>query len=389
MQTIKDLFDLSKQLKDAELLFNSLKMDLESTYSQWKGAKIQLQSHYAMTEHDAWLFERSLGIGGSDIGALLGFSPYNTPYQLWQDKCLGINDFQGNNFTKWGNLLESVVAQNFAESFGVKILQSPPSFAGFINRATWLRANIDFDIPNSVCMGEVKTASGESKQNWGVGIEPSDVTFENIGGNVVICNTDESLSFIETIQDCEFPLAYFCQMQYYMMLKSKAYCFLTVLIGGNDERHYLIRANKDFQDLIYYRATYFMFHNVIGNQEPLKTPWEQMLDFIAFDHSGEVNVLDNDGLKETLINLNKLNEKYSEIGKVKKSMEQEIKMIIGEQTSIVDSGDTLATWNTQERIGIDKELLEDLHPEIFEEVKTETKLRVLRLSKKFLKQEEE
>ena len=33
-----------------------------------------------------WLQARKLGIGGSDVAAILGLSKYKSPYQLWLDK---------------------------------------------------------------------------------------------------------------------------------------------------------------------------------------------------------------------------------------------------------------------------------------------------------------
>ncbi|WP_410960483.1 YqaJ viral recombinase family protein, partial [Salmonella sp. SAL4361] len=35
---------------------------------------------------DQFLAGRKKGIGGSDVAAILGFSPYKSPYQLWLDK---------------------------------------------------------------------------------------------------------------------------------------------------------------------------------------------------------------------------------------------------------------------------------------------------------------
>ena len=33
-----------------------------------------------------WLKERQKGIGGSDVAAILGMSPWRTPYQVWEEK---------------------------------------------------------------------------------------------------------------------------------------------------------------------------------------------------------------------------------------------------------------------------------------------------------------
>lgn len=379
---MKELFDLPAQLASAKKQFESLEGDLNARYANWCNNKINSVNMNEMSEHEAWLFDRSLGIGGSDIGSLMSMSPYNTRFTLWQDKCNDVVEFTGNNFTKWGNKLEKVVAENFSEEFNIPIVQSPPSESGILGGSHWLRFNIDFDVPNSIVMGEVKTATAESKANWGAGITPDMVGIRMVNGEYVV--QPNGLD-INSIDQCEFPLAYFCQMQYYLMMKNKRYCFLTALIGGNDERHYLISANKQFQELIYYSATYFMFHNVIEGRQPLKTAYEQMQDFIAYDHSGEVDTADHCGLKDQLVELYKINSLYSDLGKTKKKIESDIKLLIGEKTEIVEEGEVLADWQTQTRTSIDKDALEDDHPDLFEEYKRESTVRVLRLKKKQFK----
>lgn len=380
---VKKLFNLEAQLDDAKKQFESLTGDLNARYAEWYKAKITSVSDQQMTDHEAWLFERSLGIGGSDIGAILSLSPYTTRFMLYQDKAENVVEFTGNRFTKWGNMLEHVIGENFASEFNVPIVQSPPARSGFDTGSHWLRFNIDFDIPNSIAMGEVKTASGESKEAWGTGITPDMIGIHRVDDCIIVVPNGLD---INTIEQCEFPLNYFCQMQYYMMMMNKSYCFLTALIGGNDERHYLVSANRQFQQLIYYRATYFMFHNVIERNKPLKTPFEQMQDLIAFDHSGEVDVAESDGLKDKLKELHKVNQVYSRLRKVKSKLEEEIKFAIGEKTEIVEDGETIANWNTQTRTSIDKNALEDECPELFEKYKKETVLRVLRLKDKYFKE---
>ena len=40
----------------------------------------------AEMERDAWLLERTKGIGGSDVATVLGLNPYKTPLSLWEEK---------------------------------------------------------------------------------------------------------------------------------------------------------------------------------------------------------------------------------------------------------------------------------------------------------------
>ena len=66
---------------------------------------------------DQFLAGRKKGIGGSDVAAILGFSPYKSPYQLWLDKTGRSERKESQNESAhFGNLLEDVVAKEF--SFG-------------------------------------------------------------------------------------------------------------------------------------------------------------------------------------------------------------------------------------------------------------------------------
>lgn len=62
-----------------------------------------------------WQDARRLRIGGSEIAAVLGLSPFTSRYSLWHEKASGIRTFDGNDYTDWGTRLEPVVAAKFCE----------------------------------------------------------------------------------------------------------------------------------------------------------------------------------------------------------------------------------------------------------------------------------
>lgn len=53
-----------------------------------------------------WLEWRKKGIGSSDISAIMGVSPYSTPYMVWSEKVGLTQGFAGNFVTLRGNELE-------------------------------------------------------------------------------------------------------------------------------------------------------------------------------------------------------------------------------------------------------------------------------------------
>ena len=64
-----------------------------------------------------WLELRKQGIGGSEIGTILGFNPYESPYTLWHKK-LGLipeSDLSGNLAVWLGNVLEVPILARFEE----------------------------------------------------------------------------------------------------------------------------------------------------------------------------------------------------------------------------------------------------------------------------------
>lgn len=75
---------------------------------------------------DEWLAYRKTGIGGSDVAAILGISPFGTARDIYYDK-LSIASFYDDEANKYqkkiGTLLEDVVAEMFAEVTGYRVFK--------------------------------------------------------------------------------------------------------------------------------------------------------------------------------------------------------------------------------------------------------------------------
>ena len=71
-----------------------------------------------------WLAYRRRGIGGSDVAAILGISPFRTARDLYDDKLniASAADDAGNWVAlEMGHLLEPLVAQIFAKKTGLEV----------------------------------------------------------------------------------------------------------------------------------------------------------------------------------------------------------------------------------------------------------------------------
>lgn len=69
-----------------------------------------------------WLAERQSGLGGSEIGAIVGLDPYSSAWDVYRRKVADLTDEEPpSEAATWGTLLEPVVAREWSRRVGVDI----------------------------------------------------------------------------------------------------------------------------------------------------------------------------------------------------------------------------------------------------------------------------
>ena len=123
-----------------------------------------------------WLARRQSGIGGSDVAGILGLSPWATPLDVYLSKVEPAEDRDLGEPAYWGNVLEAVVADEYAKRTG-QILAAVPELLRSVDHE-WMVANIDRAIGggsevvdgvliNADGLLECKTASAFKGSTWG------------------------------------------------------------------------------------------------------------------------------------------------------------------------------------------------------------------------------
>lgn len=119
---------------------------------------------------EQWLEYRRLGIGGSDVAAIFGISPFRTARDIYYDK-LGIETvegYEGNWVTmEMGNLLEDLVAEIFRRKTGFEVSPAKKMFQHPIHR--FMLADVDrfITMPDSTrAILEIKTTNYNAKDLW-------------------------------------------------------------------------------------------------------------------------------------------------------------------------------------------------------------------------------
>lgn len=292
--------------------------------------------HTLNMEKEEWIEWRRSGIGGSDIGSILGFNKYSSPMKVYLSKIGEYDEEVNNDAVYWGNVLEDVVAKEFSKRTGYKVRRN--NFLLQHPKYPFLQANVDRMIiskekGNGIL--ECKTASEYLKNSW---------------------------------EDDEVPPNYYLQVQHYLAVTGLKWGALAVLIGGRDFRYFEIKRDDELIEQMIQQAKFF---------------WEQYVekrDPPPIDGSdSSVNLLSSlypESVPETQIELPGealgFMKEYEEAKKQedfykqqKREAENKIKSILGDNEQGI-LGDYKVTWKTVNSTRLDTKLLKAEQPDIFE-----------------------
>lgn len=159
---------------------------------------------------EEWLKIRKLGLGGSDMSAVLGVNQWRSPLDVWLDKTSDTVEEKESEPMYWGTILEDIVAQEFAKRTGYKVRNN--NFTLQSEEYPYLLANIDREIVGLDAGLECKTANAFKAEEW---------------------------------QGDSVPDAYYIQCQHYMAVTGKASWWIACLVGGNTFYYKEIKRNEE------------------------------------------------------------------------------------------------------------------------------------------------
>jgi putative phage-type endonuclease len=111
-----------------------------------------------------WLEERRKGIGGSDVAALLGLSPWKSPLDVYLDKIGEAPPDKETKRQRRGQAIEPLILRKFEERMGVQVARFREPLVS--ERHPFMRANLDGRMPNEG--GQIVEAKcAWSPDGWG------------------------------------------------------------------------------------------------------------------------------------------------------------------------------------------------------------------------------
>lgn len=304
-------------------------------------------------DEEAWLHARTAGIGGSDIGAICGVSPFTSARQVYLNKTGQYPDsLKPNDAAKqrmhFGQVLEPVVADEYARQSG-EILKTVNATMRHKDHP-WALANIDRLIVdkdgNPIGVLECKTTGEYNNEDW-----------EN--GNLL--------------------MSYIYQLNWYLWILGLERGVFACLVGGNKFYSYDVFRNDELlNDVMIPAAKTFWFDNVIKLKEPeLQSSDTEFANTVysSVVKNSEV-VLDDDVANDLAKTVFECKQQIKELTTVMEEAQNRLKDKL-KDTEIGYTKDFTVKWSPRSQTRVDTEKLKTNFPEIYKQVQKKIEFRTM------------
>ena len=321
-----------------------------------------------LTEQE-WLAYRRQGIGGSDVAAILGISPFRTARDLYDDKlniASAVDDTGNWVALEMGHLLEPLVAQIFTKKTGLEVFQIKKMFQH--PQYPFMLADVDYFVrlPNGeIALLEIKTTNYNAKDHW----------------------WKDGEEYV--------PVYYETQGRHYMAVMDMDEIFYCCLYGNNEDEaiiRHLYRDREYEQEMVYLEREFWHDHILTRIPPPYTEDGSLILESLrrrlgAADKTVPAIQLDND-LSTTMLRYLRLQEQKQQVEARVKTLDTEMQRLKGQMVAKLNGscmamgeyGGTQYTisYNPVSRTGITKDNIQKLkllHPDIYDEYVTVSESR--------------
>ena len=272
--------------------------------------------------------ERLTGLGGSDVGAILGLSPYRTPVDVWAEKTGRAAPSESSLAMRFGSFAEQFVASEYSAQTGQAVERYTPMLRhptapiiGHVDRlvipAGQKRASHMGKIRTDRLL-EAKTASAfqaYKADEWG----PS--------------GTDE------------VPAAYLVQVATYRILTGCQHADLAVLFGNQELRVYHLERDIELEEMILARASEWWAAHVIKDTPP--APVSDADVRLLYPRSApQKAVAATLAMLGAVEALRRVRKQISELELDEDALAIAVKAYMTDAEALVSEGQTLATWKS-------------------------------------------
>ena len=304
-------------------------------------------------DEEGWLRARTRGIGGSDVGAICGVSPFTSARQIYLNKTGQYPDsIQPNDAAKdrmhFGHMLEPIVADEYSQRSGNKVIAVNATLVH--KDYPWALANVDRliidDEGKPVGILECKTTSEYMNEEWESG---------------------------------EILMSYVYQLNWYLWILGLERGVFACLVGGNKFYYYDVFRNDELlENTIIPAAKSFWFDNVLALKEPEMQATDT--DFANSIYSTVIKnseiMLPDDETNELARTVFECKAKIKELEKIMSEAQNRIKDRL-QDNEIGYTKDFTIKWSPRSQMRVDTDKLKSDFPEIYAQVQKKIEFRAM------------
>jgi putative phage-type endonuclease len=283
-----------------------------------------------------WHKERQKGIGGSDVGAIIGVNKWKSSFQVYLEKTEEIKELpEASEAAYFGTNLEELVAKEFVKRTGKKVRKVSRQLIH--KQYPFMRANIDRRVVGENSLLECMTTSSFVAKDW---------------------------------EGEEVPASYILQCQHYMAVTGADKCYAAVLIGGQKLVVKEIERDEELIQMIIKAEEDFWFNHVekkippkldgsLGAERYLKSKFPTSNSSMEVDLKAEY--------KDKISRYLSLKGDIKTLEEEAKALENNLKKELGEAERGAVAN-FLVCWKAVLSNRVDSKLLKEKHPEVYKEV---------------------
>lgn len=302
--------------------------------------------------------DRSKFLGGSDMAAVMGVSPWKTPVELWMEKT-GQSVHEDTDPAREKRLargkklepfiIDMVIDKLRAEGHEVQLIRCNERYVD--PEHPFLACEIDMELllDGEHINGDAKSVHGFARKKWG----------------------DEHTE--------DVPIEYAAQFMHGLGITGRSRCLVAALSSFDDVSIYWVNRDDETIAAMRAKAVQFWTDCVLGGAKPDPIEFGDIKALFPLDDGTSIEATSN--IADKVIRLSGVKSQIKDLEDEEARLQFDIANFISPHALLTFGGREIASWKAQQARRFDQKRFAEAHPDLVPAFTTTTTQRVLRIKK--------